>query len=334
MEDFLVKVAISFKHGQWRDVRSGSAWSHIFCVFDLSESVGTSSCHGLGQGQQLTAVYNNTGQVEVLNAAFQESVSTVWSSETPLPQFPLSSSLFLSSTLQHNLVMLSVRARISHSWRLLLSTTGDPLNSLCALLCVFVCRFEVGGSRFGYSSHVGGYGWVLCSVQPSILKALVFTLISSIHLSCKLICFHVCLCCVCTNVCEYAEGARVCFVMFCLKSLRRSSGRLNPVTSKQQTFHRRHEYSCVLYFIIRQAVCMGPRLLVRYDKKHLHNWLWKCIALVVKAQVLPLPWNMTVQSGDKLYDDNLKEERDFVPTNTLSNSTGVGTGSQQTVLHE
>lgn len=99
MKDFLVKVAIKLKDGRWRGVSSTrSAWSHIFCVFDLSESEGTSSRHGLGQGQQLTAVYNNTGQVEVLNAAFQESVSTVWSSETPLPQFPLSSSVSSSPT--------------------------------------------------------------------------------------------------------------------------------------------------------------------------------------------------------------------------------------------
>lgn len=79
---------------------------------------------------------------------------------------------------------------------------------------------------------------------------------------------------------------------------------------------------------------MGTRLPVRYDKKYLHNWLWKCIVQIVKAQVLPLPRNTAVQRRDKLYDDNLKVDRDFVLTNTLSNPTGVGTGSQQTVLHE
>lgn len=61
------------------------------------------------------------------------------SHSTPSPLLCLHPSLHLS-ILSHCLVMLSVRARMCHSWRELLSTTGAQLSSVSFF--VFVCLFE------------------------------------------------------------------------------------------------------------------------------------------------------------------------------------------------
>lgn len=61
------------------------------------------------------------------------------SHNTPSPLLCLHPSLHLS-ILSHRLVMLSVRARMCHSWRELLSTTGAQLSSVSFF--VFVCLFE------------------------------------------------------------------------------------------------------------------------------------------------------------------------------------------------
>lgn len=61
------------------------------------------------------------------------------SHSTPSPLLCLHPSLHLS-ILSHRLVMLSVRARMCHSWRELLSTTGAQLSSVSFF--VFVCLFE------------------------------------------------------------------------------------------------------------------------------------------------------------------------------------------------
>lgn len=57
------------------------------------------------------------------------------------------------SILSHCLVILSVRVRIWHSWRGLLSTAGAQLSSLCVLffcVCESVWRW---GWRLGYRKH-------------------------------------------------------------------------------------------------------------------------------------------------------------------------------------